>query len=232
MNTRLAFTLSFIAGLAVLGLTALGLSGPTVPVCGNLPTNYAPIIAFELVRSVQDLHAIFGDSAGACRTAIAARLDYINEVDSYAFIPAYGAFLVFFFLGMRARNAGLAGLAIVLTLAACFADYAENYCLFHLSAHPDSTDWIAPLMLATESKWIGLGVVGMLGGLLLWRDGSRIDWLVATLCAIGLAATLTTLVAPHHIGPYLSNALALGWIVFLVVDIRETVRPMLSSALA
>lgn len=232
MNRRLFFILSLVAGLAVLGMSVLGAVGPVVPVCGNLPKSYTTIIAFELVRSLSDLHAIFGDAPGACRTAIAARMDYINTVDSYAFIPAYGAFLVFFLLGMRRRGPGLSTFAVALTLVACVADYAENFCLFHLSADPDNTRFVAPLIAATETKWILLGVVGMLGGLLLVRRGGLVDWLFAAFCVIGLAATLATLVASAAIGPYLSNAVALGWIAFLIVDIRETVSPRISRALA
>jgi hypothetical protein len=100
-----AYRVSLLAGLVVLALVGFSLMQPEPPVCGNLAANYAAIIAFELARSVSDLHAIFGDSAGTCRTVIAQQMDSVNWNDSLFFIPAYGAFLVFCFLGLRSRDA-------------------------------------------------------------------------------------------------------------------------------
>ncbi len=75
MSSKTAYRLSLFAGLLVLALTVFSLAGPSVPTCGGLAKNYAPIIAFELARSIADLHAIFGDAPSACRSAIAARMD-------------------------------------------------------------------------------------------------------------------------------------------------------------
>src|SRR5205085_8767822 len=94
MLPRTAHRISLFFGFVVLALTVASVAQPSPPVCGSLPARYAPIIAFELARSVRDLHAIFGALPGACRTAIAARLDFINWTDSLLFIPVYGAFLV------------------------------------------------------------------------------------------------------------------------------------------
>src|SRR5215472_9178888 len=129
MSSRTSHRMSLALALIVLALTAYSVTQPPTPTCGGLPTAYPTIIAFELVRSVKDLHAIFGPSPGACRTAIAHQMDFINTVDSFPFIPAYGLFLVFFFLGRREKNAGISTIAVVITVVACLADYVENYAL-------------------------------------------------------------------------------------------------------
>ena len=65
MSSKTAHGVSLFFGLVILALTLFSLMLPSPPVCGDLPKNYAPIIAFELARSVKDLHAIFGSAAGA-----------------------------------------------------------------------------------------------------------------------------------------------------------------------
>lgn len=221
MSSRTAYRISLAFALGVLALTFLSLSQPAPPVCGDLAKGYPTIIAFELVRSVTDLHAIFGDTANACRAAIVKQVDYVNTIDSFVFIPLYGLFLIFFFLGARERNPMIASLAVVITVVACLADYVENFALFHLSADPDRATWIPLLVGATETKWLGLPLAALLSVALL---GGWLRWVALVLCGIGFAAATTTILTPAAIGPYLSNAIALGWLLFFVIDIREAVR--------
>jgi hypothetical protein len=222
MSSRTSHRISLAFALVILALTAYSVTQPAPPACGGLPTSYPTIIAFELVRSVLDLHAIFGSAPSACRTAIAHQMDYINTVDSFPFIPAYGLFLDFFFLGRREKNSGVAILAAALTVVACLADYVENYALFHLSPDPDHARWIPLLIAGTETKWIGLGIAGALAVPLLWNGW--LGWFSVLLCGIGLVATLLTIPASATVGPQLSNAIALGWLLFFAVDIRESFR--------
>jgi hypothetical protein len=225
MSTRTAYRLSLVGALLVLALTGYSLTQKSAPVCGNLAANYQPIIAFELVRSVSDLHAIFGDSAGACRTAIAQQMDAINTGDSDFFIPAYGVFLFFFFLGLRSRDVRLATVAMGITLVACAADYVENTCLFRLSVNPDvASGWLSLLMLATEVKWVGLGIAAAIGGYVLFTShaGRWLDRVAIVPCAIGAIAALITIPSPAVAGPHVSLAIVLGWLVFLLIDLRES----------
>jgi hypothetical protein len=221
MSSRTAYRISLFFGLVVLALTVLSVTQKAPPVCGDLPKNYAPIIAFELTRSVADLHAIFGEAPGACRAAIAKQMDYINTIDSLLFIPVYGLFLIFFFVGARERNPLVAALAIAIIVVACLADYVENFALFHLSADPDHATWIPLLIGATETKWLGLPFAAVLSVALL---GGWLRWLALALCGIGLAAATTTILTPAAIGPNLSNAIALGWLLFFAIDIRQALR--------
>ena len=222
MSSKTAHRISLFFALLILGLVAVNLTLASPPVCGNLAPNYTPIIAFELARSVSDLHAIFGDTPGACRAAIAAQMDFINKIDSFAFIQLYGAFLVFFFIGRRSRSASIAIAAALIVVAACLADHVENFALFHLSANPDSPAFIPLLIGATETKWVALGIAAAAAIPLLW-DG-WLGWLALVLCGVGLVVSLLTIPASAVVGPYLSNAITLGWLLFLAVDIRESVR--------
>jgi hypothetical protein len=219
MTSRTAYRISLAFALGLLALTVLSLSLPAPPVCGDLPKTYPTIIAFELVRSVADLHAIFGDTANACRVAIAKQVDYVNTIDSFVFIPVYGLFLIFFYLGARERNPAVAALAVIITVVACLADYVENFALFHLSADPDHANWIPLLIGATEAKWIGLPLAALLSVFLL---GGWLRWVALILCGIGFAAATTTVLTPAVIGPYLSNAVALGWLLFFAIDIGRS----------
>ena len=225
MTSRASHRVSLFFGLVVVALTVVGITQPAPTTCGGLPTSYPTIIAFELVRSVSDLHVIFGSAPGPCRTAIAHQMDYVNTVDSFPFIPAYGLFLVFFFLGRREKDSAVAILAASITVLVCVADYVENYALFHLSPDPDHATWIPLLIAATETKWIGLGVAGALATTLLWNGW--LGWLADLLCSIGLIASLLTIPMSATVGPQLSNAIALGWLLFVAVDIRESLRPNL-----
>ena len=229
MSAKVSYRLSLFFGLVVIALTVYSAMQPAVPVCGDLARNYTPIIAFELVRSTADLHAIFGDAPGACRTAIATRMDFINTIDSFVFIPVYGAFLFFFFLARR--PSALANLGAALVVVACLADYVENYALFHLSAAPDTPgQWLTLLIWATETKWVGLGIAGALGGLLIFNARNPLTYLALLLCLVGTAASLVSIVRPAMIGPYLSNAIALGWLVFLIVTAAGTARAIRAAA--
>lgn len=228
MSSKTAHRVSLFFALLILGLTAINLALPSPPVCGNLAPNYAPIIAFELARSVSDLHAIFGDTPGTCRVAITAQMDLINKIDSFVFIQLYGAFLVFFFIGRRSRNAVIAVAAALIVVAACLADHVENFALFHLSANPDSPVFIPLLIGATEAKWVGLGVAAAAAIPLLWNGW--LGWLALLLCGVGLVVSLLTIPASAVVGPYLSNAIALGWLLFLGVDVRESFRSIRGAA--
>jgi hypothetical protein len=221
MTSRTAHRISLVFGLIVLALTVLSVTQKAPPVCGDLPKNYPTIIAFELARSVADLRAIFGDTVSTCRAAIAKQMDTVNTIDSFVFIPVYGLFLIFFYLGARERNPAIAALAVIITVVACLADYVENFALFHLSADPDHATWIPLLIGATETKWIGLPLAALLSVGLL---GGWLRWTALVLCGIGFAAATTTILTPSAIGPYLSNAIALAWALFLAIDVARSFR--------
>ena len=107
VNPVTATRISLVAALLLLAIVVYNLFQPAMTICGDLDPGYQPIIAFELARSVPDLHAIFGDAPGACREALIARFAFINMADDFLFIPLYGIFLFFFFLAVLNELAAL-----------------------------------------------------------------------------------------------------------------------------
>ena len=58
MHPRAAFRISFAAGLLVLVVTLFSATQEPVRPCGNLPQNYAPIIAFDSTPSSSDVNCV------------------------------------------------------------------------------------------------------------------------------------------------------------------------------
>ena len=221
ISAKLAFRMSLGGAVVVLLLTLYSLFQPPLVVCGGLQPGYAPVIAEELARSAGDLQAVFGAAPSACRAALAAKLNVITWADCLVFIPAYGVFLLFFFVGMAPRDERSALIGFILSGAAVVADYVENVCLFQLTAAPDAAGIsLAVLPWATGVKWLALGLAGAVGGTILIQAG-RLNYPAAAACALGLLGTVLAIANPHLFGPYISGAVTLSWIVFLIVDIRQ-----------
>jgi len=218
MHPRAAFRISFATGLLVLAVTLFSLTQEPVQPCSNLPQNYAPIIAFELARSPADLEAIFG-SQEPCRAGVIARMDAINLVDVLVYIPVYGVFMAFFFLGMRGRHAALGTLGFRIAVSAALGDYAENACLMNLTPQLDPASiWFTLLPWATGIKWLGLGVAGAIAAAIYVKSsGARVwNYLAALLCAAAFVSTVAAIAAPAKFGPLVSLGVGLSWVVYLI----------------
>jgi hypothetical protein len=232
MHPRAAFRISFAAGLLVLAVTLFSATQAPVQPCGNLPQNYAPIIAFELARSSADLEAIFG-SQEPCRSAVVERMDAINLVDVLVYIPVYGAFMAFFFLGMRGRHAALGTLGFRIVVSAALGDYAENACLMNLTPQLDpSSIWFTLLPWATGIKWLGLGVAGAIAAAIYVKSsGARLwNYLAALLCAAAFLSTVAAIAVPARFGPLVSLGVGLSWLVYLITAGAASFRPVAGAA--
>ena len=198
MHPRAAFRISLAAGLLVLAVTLFSATQEPVRPCGNLPQNYAPIIAFELARSAADLDAIFGTQE-PCRSEVIQRIDAINLVDVLVYIPAYGVFMAFFFLGMRARHASLGTLGFRIAIIAALGDFAENACLMNLTPQLDPASlWFALLPWATGIKWLGLGVAAAIAAAIYVKStGARCGILAALMCAAAFLSTVAAMAVPR-----------------------------------
>ena len=232
MHPRAAFRISFAAGLLVLAVTLFSTTQPPVQPCGNLPQNYAPIIAFELARSPADLEAIFG-SQEPCRAGVIARMDAINLVDVLVYIPVYGVFMAFFFLGMRGRHAALGTLGFRIAVSAALGDYAENACLMNLTPQLDPASiWFTLLPWATGIKWLGLGVAGAIAAAIyVQSSGARLwNYLAALLCAAAFLSTAAAIAAPAMFGPVVSLGVGLSWLVYLITAGAASFRSVTGAA--
>jgi hypothetical protein len=224
MHPRAAFRISFAAGLLVLAVTLLSATQEPVRPCGNLPQNYAPIIAFELARSGDDLQAIFGTQE-PCRSTVVEQMDAINLVDVLVYIPAYGVFMAFFFLGMRSRHALLGTLGFWVSLLAVLGDFAENACLMSLTPALDpSSTGFALLPWATGVKWLGLGVAAGIAAA-LYRSN------IATLvCGAALFVTVSAILSPAQTGPIVALGVGLSWLTYLITAALAAFRPIAPAA--
>jgi hypothetical protein len=232
MHPRAAFRISFAAGLLVLAVTLFSTTQPPVQPCGNLPQNYAPIIAFELARSPADLDAIFGTQE-PCRTEVVQRMDAINLVDVLVYIPVYGVFMAFFFLGMRGRHAALGTLGFRIAVLAALGDFAENACLMNLTPQLDPTSlWFTLLPWATGIKWLGLGVAGAIAAAIFVKSaGARLwNYLAALLCAAAFLSTVAAIAVPAMYGPLVSLGVGLSWLVYLIAAGAASFRAVAGTA--
>jgi hypothetical protein len=238
MHPRAAFRISFAAGLLVLAVTLFSITQESLRPCGNLPQNYAPIIAFELARSSADLDAIFGNEAdrsdSSCRALVVEAMDAINWVDVLVYIPVYGVFMAFFFLGMRARHAALGTLGFRIAVLAALGDYAENACLMNLTPqlHPASI-WFALLPWATGIKWLGLGVAGAIAAAIYVKSSSGArgwNYLAALACAAAFLSTVAAIAVPAMFGPLVSLGVGLSWLAYLITAGAASFRPVAGAA--
>jgi hypothetical protein len=232
MHPRAAFRISFAAGLLVLAVTLFSVTQEPVRPCGNLPQNYAPIIAFELARSPADLEALFGTQE-PCRSEVVERMDAVNVVDVLVYIPAYGVFMAFFFLGMRGRHAALGTLGFRIAVVAALGDYAENACLMNLTPQLDpASAWFTLLPWATGIKWLGLGAAAAIAAAIYVKASSARLWnyLAALLCAAAFVSTVAAMAAPAMFGPLVGLGVALSWLVYLITAGAAAFRPVPGAA--
>ena len=232
MHPRAAFRISLAAGLLVLAVTLFSATQEPVRPCGNLPQNYAPIIAFELARSAADLEAIFGTQE-PCRSEVIQRIDAINLVDVLVYIPAYGVFMAFFFLGMRARHASLGTLGFRIAIIAALGDFAENACLMNLTPQLDpASPWFALLPWATGIKWLGLGVAAAIAAAIYVKSAGARVWnlLAALMCAAAFLSTVAAIAVPSMFGPLIGLGVALSWLAYLVTAGAAAFRPVAGAA--
>ncbi len=232
MSPRTSFRISLVGAAVLIALIVLAGRLPPLQPCGDLAKGYAPVIAFELVRSVPDMLAIFGLGEGECRTAIREGLNTATLFDSVIYIPAYGVFLVFALLGIASRGTGLGRTAVILTLASIAADYVENFAMSQLASAPDMESiWLAVLVAATNTKWLGLGLATFLGGLVLAR---RSVWGLLALvpCSLSLMCGLVAVANPTLAGPWLTTAMGIGWLALLAVAVVGAFGPSAKPAKA
>jgi hypothetical protein len=236
MHPRAAFRISLAAGLLVLAVTLLSATQEPLRPCGNLPQNYAPIIAFELARSADDLEAIFGKSGPLlerCGALIVLRMDAINLVDVLVYIPAYGVFMAFLFLGLRSRNAALGTLGFRISVVAALGDFAENACLMSLTPALDpSSIWFALLPWATAVKWLGLGVAAAIAALIYVKSTGARAWnfVAALMCAAAFFSTVAAIAAPARFGAFVGLGVGLSWLAYLITASGAALRPVQNVA--
>lgn len=214
------------AAVVVLALTAasVAIAPPPAP-CGGLAAGYPPIIAFELARDGDDLHALFG-APGPCRDRMVAAMDTANHVDVALFMPAYGLMLAAFAASSARASRGRRRLGVGLAIAAVAADALENLCLLALTPGLDGdSPWLARLAWATGAKWLLLGACGAVAATIVVGAG-RAGKVGAVACALAPILTLGAVAAPATFGPVVTGGVAASWLVCVVALVARARRPL------
>lgn len=189
------FTLVALLGVAVFIITAwLGAISPKQvahPVEGD---SRDPIIAFEMVRTPDELTAVIGESRlqyAELREAI----DKVNRID-FVYMTVYGAFIALFFAAVaEARNDRRWLVASLLGIVALLADVRENMVLLQMTQDgAEILPLIDMLIVATWTKWFALGLASAAAGYAIFSDTSM-PYLRMFGGIVGLAALAFTAAA-------------------------------------
>ena len=210
ISARVAYRISLAAGLLALVVVFIFRAVP-IHECGTVPSS-ATVISAELVRTQSDVDAIFAPAPGQPCTKERAHDLYLQTmIDTVAFIPTYGVFMIFFFLAMVPRDEYAAFAGFTLTVVAVFADYVENICMFHIFNQPYAAGWaLTVIPWATGIKWLLLGLAGAFG----------VNYPASVACFLGLLGPVLAIANPHLFKSF-AAATALSLITFLVVVARN-----------
>lgn len=194
---------------------------PGLAACG--PSGGAgPVIAFELVRTAEQVLALFG-SEPCTSTLIAAQREAL-WLDLLGFIPAYAAFLALGAFALRRSGLLLALVTMSVFLAAGTFDELEGLVMFRiLGAMPGSDAMYQALFWTVRPKFALLGAGEILLAALLWRGPLLAKIASGLLLAGGLASLYFLFNDPH--APAMMKAHSYAWGALLVVALIGAVRP-------
>jgi hypothetical protein len=212
MTSRIAWSLCAVAGVAVIAITQLmgGLEG-----CDGSP---GAVIRFEWVRTPAEVDALFGREP--CRSTLAAAMDRINRIDSFAFIPAFTLFQLFAAWALRDRGRRLAAAVAAAAIVAALCDWGEDRLLFAITAAlPGDQALIDPLFWLVRAKFALLALAAAGLGLLLTRAGGASRWIGWIMIACG-AVALAGLTDPRLLGP----GIGLAWAALLAAAVLNIVK--------
>lgn len=217
MSSRIAWTSCAAAGAAVIGITVLmgGVEG--IEACDRVQSP-GPVIRFEWVRTPAEVQALFGEEP--CRSRLAAAMDRVNRIDSYAFIPAFTLFQLFAAWALRGSGRGVAAAVALAAAVAALCDWGEDSLLFAITASlPGEQAQIDRLFWLVRAKFALLALAAGGLGLLLTRTGGASRWIGCVMIGCG-AAALAGLAEPRLLGP----AIGLAWAALLAAAMTMVIR--------
>jgi hypothetical protein len=202
----------------IAGLAACGPSGGA-----------GPVIAFELVRTAEQVLALFGSEP--CTSRLIAAQREALWLDMLVFIPAYTAFLSLGAFALRRSGLALALAAMGVFLLAGAFDEIEGLVLFKiLGAMPGTQAYYDALFWTVRPKFALLGVGEILLAALLWRGPLPAKIASGLMLAGGLASLFFLLNDPH--APAMMKAHSYGWGALLIVALIGAARPALAMRAA
>lgn len=213
-----------VLGLGVIGLSVL--MGGMFPQDGaGYAAGYgAPVIAFEMARSVADLQAIFGQVDDEARAARISGMDLGNRWD-FLFMAVYGLFISTFFLAAH-RVSGRKlwfGFAFFGVLAA-LSDAYENSILLGLTLDLEAAKNLDLLIYPVWAKFLSIMIGSMGVGLYLLGQGSVVWKTVGAVVTVLAATTVLSLALPAQYGVLIPLGAGIPWLVQLIFAGVRTVR--------
>ncbi len=223
MRTR--FLSVSVLGSIVIAMTAwLASIGPSAVAHPVADDPRAPIIAFELARSLDDLRNVIGENGiEPSYRQVRDAFDRLNRLDFF-YLTAYGLFVSAFFwaatprLGWRWLHT-----ACALGLIAALGDIGENLILLELTSESsDPASLLEALHVRTWVKWGALGLAASLAGAVMGGD-ARAAWLRYAGAFAGAAALLLTVASyfsPVELAQLMAFSIFAAWLVQIFYAVR------------
>ncbi|MEG3179141.1 hypothetical protein [Sphingomonas sp. LT1P40] len=194
---------------------------PNLTPCG--PSGGAgAIIALELVRSVSDVTALFGNEP--CTGGLIVAQRQALWLDMLGFIPAYTLFLLGAVVALRRASLGLALVAFNLIMIAGALDFIEGLILFKLLGNlPGDERTFTGLFWTVRPKFALLALGEVMIALMLWRGALAAKIAAGVMAAGGVVALVYLFRAPHD--PAMMKGHTVAWGALLVVAAIGALRP-------
>ncbi|HEX7776014.1 MAG TPA: hypothetical protein VF449_05760 [Parvibaculum sp.] len=160
---RNRFGLAVLLGIATFAMTVwLGAIGPRQMAHPAPGDGRSPVIAFEMVSSVDQLAPVIGENR-AGYVALRDAMDKVNRID-FLYMATYGLFIAAFFWAVaQAKGDRRWLIASALGIVAALGDVRENIALLALTQDgADAASNIHALVIATWTKWFALGLTSAL----------------------------------------------------------------------
>ena len=192
------FIISGIIGVCVI-ITSIILIMVFPAKVHKLPEGFiTPIIAFEFIRTPQEVFDLFGPAESPQHQTLINAMDLGNKLD-FIYMLLYNAFLVVFcwkVASLTGKKIYLAGVFVALVILA--SDCFENIQLLAITSHLGNSSFesqLKMLKIFTWLKWEGT-VVAFLILLPYFLKGAVLSRMIAPCSAI--AAVLSVTAFTHH----------------------------------
>jgi len=210
-----------LAGLAVLAIAVILMPKFPTDSEGIDPGYGSPVIAFEMARSVADLHAVFGTPDDPERARRIAMMDDGNIWD-FPFMIAYGLFIALFLRAAgKASGNTLWYLLATLGIVAGAADAIENNILLGLTADLEAATDIGLLAYPVWIKFFSIMITGVAGGIVVATQGRHFWRILGVVAAASALLVLVGFYDPATYGALLGLGITICWVIMLAFAITR-----------
>ncbi|MGD1934652.1 MAG: hypothetical protein ACFB0Z_09140 [Candidatus Phaeomarinobacter sp.] len=220
-NLKRSWLECVLAGLAVLIIAIFLMPKFPTDSAGIEPGYGSPVIAFEMARSVADLHAVFGTPDDPERARRIAMMDDGNIWD-FPFMIAYGLFIALFLRAAgKASGNSLWYLLAMLGIIAGAADAIENNILLGLTADLEAAKDIGLLAYPVWIKFFSIMTTGVAGGIVIATQGRHFWRILGVVAAASALLVLVGFYDPATYGTLLTLGVTICWVIMLIFAITR-----------